>query len=288
VAKQQTSKQYQFVRLVGEERRVGSTLASVSRHWRQDEECFLFVSPHDDDAVIGAGLLIQAALREKVPVHVAIVTDGSQGYCSLDERETISDIRRKETYAAYRALGIKKSNIHWLGYPDCQLTGYMGRRPVRDDDSVSSHGYTGLQNSFTELLRQIRARQVFLPTYADLHPDHRIVYSEMMISCFHASGAIWPELGKPLKRPPYINEMAVYCNFPTPPEFRLKTPMTALGKKLKAIMKFESQKQIASLVKVIERNGPYEYLRPADISLYHPSVYRDQFEEPPGMHGVFR
>jgi LmbE family N-acetylglucosaminyl deacetylase len=276
------------VRLVGEERRVGGTLASVSRHWRQDRECFLFVSPHDDDAVIGGSLMIQAALRENVPVHIAVVTDGSQGYCSLAEKESIGEIRRKETYAAFRTLGVKKSHIHWLGYPDCQLTGYMGRRPARDADAVFAHGYTGLQNSFTELLRKVKANQVFIPTYADLHPDHRIVYGEMMISCFHAAGAIWPELGEPLSAPPYINEMAVYCNFPTPPQLRLRTPMAALGKKLRAIATFASQKQISSIVKVIERNGPYEYFRPADISLYHPSVYRDQFEEPPGMQGIFR
>ena len=34
------------------ERRTGPTLASVSRHWRQQEESFLFISPHDDDVVI--------------------------------------------------------------------------------------------------------------------------------------------------------------------------------------------------------------------------------------------
>ena len=46
----------EFVRLVGNERRVGSRLASVSQNWQGKQQCFLMISPHDDDAVLGAGL----------------------------------------------------------------------------------------------------------------------------------------------------------------------------------------------------------------------------------------
>ena len=70
-------KDIEFVRLVGNERRTGNTLASVSRHWQGDKEHFLFISPHDDDVVLGAGLFIQLAQRENVPVYILIVTDGS-------------------------------------------------------------------------------------------------------------------------------------------------------------------------------------------------------------------
>lgn len=68
---------------------------------REREESFLFVSPHDDDVVIGGGLMILSALKENVPVHAAVVTDGSQGYCSAAEKPKISAIRRKETFAAF-------------------------------------------------------------------------------------------------------------------------------------------------------------------------------------------
>jgi len=113
---------FEFVRLVGSERRVGSTLASVSRQWKQAGERFLFIAPHDDDVIIGGGLLILSSLKEKIPVYVAIVTDGSQGYCSLKERDAISEIRRKETYAAYKTRGGKKKNIIWLNFPSCGLS----------------------------------------------------------------------------------------------------------------------------------------------------------------------
>ena len=97
--------EFQVVRLVGDERRVASTLSGVSKHWQGGKECFLFVSPHDDDAVIGGGLLILLAKKEKVPVHVLVVTDGSMGYCSAGEKNTIAEVRRRETFECYRMLG---------------------------------------------------------------------------------------------------------------------------------------------------------------------------------------
>jgi LmbE family N-acetylglucosaminyl deacetylase len=279
---------FEFVRLVEAERRVGPTLASVSRHWKAAEERFLFISPHDDDVAIGGGLMIQAAVADGVTVHVAVVTDGAQGYCSMEEKDSISDIRRRETFAAYTLLGVPKENIHWLGFPDCQLARYSGRRAATPDDAVQSHGYTGMQHTFTELLRQVRPNQVFLPTVADLHPDHRMVHNELLISCFHATGAIWPELGEPLKSVPYIHELAVYCNFPSPPKLRIYAPAQAMKRKLKAIAAFKSQKQIDKLVEILERGGPWEFQRPIEFSLYNPSLYRDQFDEPPRMRTIFR
>lgn len=280
--------QFEFIRLVESERRVGPTLASVSRHWTEARQCFLFLSPHDDDAIIGGGLMIAAALSEGVPVHVAVVTDGAMGYCSMAEKGRISDIRRKETYASYGLLGVKRQNIHWIGYPDCQLTRYQGRVAAQAGDPDVRQGFTGLQNTFTELLRTVRPTQVFLPTSADLHSDHRIVHSELVISCFHAAGAIWPELGEPLERPPYLHEMAVYCNFPTPPRLQIRAPMAAFKRKLDAIAEFRSQRQIKVLVRLIERGGPLEYLRPVEFELYNSSLYQHMFEEPVPVHRVSR
>jgi len=282
------AKQFEFVRLVGAERRVGPTLASVSRHWKQEKERFLFISPHDDDVVLGGGLMILSALREKVPVHVAVVTDGSMGYCSRKQRATISEIRKEETFAAFKVFGVPKKNILWLGFPDNQLWRFQGRRPATEDDPVQSGGYTGLQQVFTGILRRVRPNQVFLPTSADLHPDHVLVHQELLISCFHAAGEIWPELGKPLPMVPYIHELAVYCNFPSAPRLRIHAPDWAMRKKLQAIAEFKSQRQIARLLAVVERGGPWEYQRPVEFSLYNPSIYRDMFDEPPRLRHIFR
>ncbi len=278
--------EFEFVRLVGNERRVGPTLASVSRHWQGEKECFVFVSPHDDDVVLGSGLLIQLAKRENVPVHILIVTDGSMGYCSEGEKETIVDIRRAEAFECYESLGVPKHNIHWLGFPDCQLTQFRGRFPAGSDDEAAIMNFSGLQNAFTYFLRKIKPIQCFLPTSNDLHPDHRIVHEEFLISLFHSSGNIWPELGVPLDKVPYVHEMGVYCDFPEPPKLRIRTPLNFLENKLKAIGAFRSQKQIDSLVEIVRNGGPEEYLRALEFKLYQPGRYRDLFDEKETMRFV--
>jgi hypothetical protein len=96
---------------------------------------------------------------------------------------------------------------------------------------------------------------------------------------FHSSGDIWPELGDPLERVPYVHEMAVYCDFPTPPRLRITAPESYLHKKMDAITAFKSQKQISSLVEIVRKSGPQEYLRPVEFKLYNPNLYRNAFEE---------
>ncbi len=271
--------EFGFVRLVGDERRTGSKLAEVSRHWQGKKERFMIISPHDDDAVLGAGLLIQLAKRENVPVYILIVTDGSMGYCSAEEKNNIAEIRRNESLECYQSLGIPKQNIIWLGFADCQLNEYRGRRTAEPKSLAEIRGYTGLQNSFTYHLRKIKPTQCFLPTSNDLHPDHRIIYDEFLISLFHAAGNIWPELGKPLSNAPYVNTFAVYCDFNATPTLRMRAPMSYLENKLKAISAFRSQKQISSLIENVRHCGPEEYIRAIDFKLYHPAKYHNQFEE---------
>jgi len=270
---------FEFVRLVGTERRMADTLAGVSRHWQGEKERFLFISPHDDDVILGAGLLIQLAQRENVPIHVLIVSDGAMGYCSEEQKENISDIRREETYESFLSLGVPRENIVWMGFPDCRLSYFSGRRPANPDDTTDIEGYVGLQNSFTHWIRKIAPTQCFLPTSSDLHPDHKIVHEELLISLFHSAGNIWPELGEPVKKVPYVHEMGVYCDFPAPPNLRMQTPRSLLEKKLDAIAAFKSQQQIASLIDVVRRSGPYEYLRELNFELYQPAAYYDMFEK---------
>lgn len=277
--KKEQSEKFKYIRLVGEERRKGNTLKEVSRTWQDEKECYAFFSPHDDDVILGAGLFMQLAQQEGVPVHVIIVTDGSMGYCSEAEKETISEIRKKETYDCYQSLGIPKDHIHWLGFPDSGLNPYRGRRASSPTDPGQFAGYTGLQNAFTQVLRHIRPTQCFIPTYNDLHPDHKITYDELLISLFHAGGSIWPELGEPLDKTPYVHEMAIYCDFPEPPTLRISTDDACLEKKLEAIRAFKSQKQIASIIEGVRASGPYEYIRSLNFHLYQPRRYYDLFEK---------
>lgn len=270
--------EYRITKISGVRRESSAKLKDIFTGWKEGGEKFLFVSPHDDDAVLGSALMMQKAINDGVDVYISIVTDGSMGYCSEAEKDTIAQIRREETYRCYEELGVPGDNISWLGFPDCRINLYRGRRQAVENDPSIISGFTGIQNAFTSLIREIKPTRCFLPTIADLHPDHQIVYEEFMISMFHANGTIWPELGEPIKSVPDVYEMGVYCDFPQQPDIQIATSDEHLDKKVDAINKFASQTQIGSLIEIVKRNGAFEYFRSIGFNLYSPSKYRILFE----------
>lgn len=255
-----------------------SSLAELFDDWKGSSERWLFIVPHDDDACIGAGLLLQLAVKADVSVSVIITTDGSMGYCSIEQRDSIVAIRQKETVAGLRILGVDA--VEWLGFPDCDLVRHQGRRAAASGTPFQIAGFSGLQNSYTCALRRIRPTRLFLPSANDLHPDHKIVYQEALISVFHAEGAIWPELGAPLSSLPSIYEMAIYCAFPGPPHIKLEGSRESFRRKLDSIGAFRSQVQIGRIVESVRAAGPLEYFREADLKFYSPEIYLPLFETP--------
>src|SRR5215204_3047861 len=81
------SQQFQFTRLQdGKKQRLATLADAIGMTKTGARETWLFVSPHDDDLVIGAGLWMQAAVQADVDVQVLVVTDGRMGYCTLEQR----------------------------------------------------------------------------------------------------------------------------------------------------------------------------------------------------------
>jgi len=269
----------QITRLVDGEKRRTTSIAEALEADDLARETWLFACPHDDDIIIGGGLWLAAAIEAGVGAHLVIATDGRMGYCTAAQRATIVQTREAETYAAYQHVGLPREQIHFLGFPDCNLAVFQGRRPLRPGDAYAPRiaDHTGLTNSFTHILRKIRPDRVVVTAPTDLHPDHQIVHSELMICLFHASGAIWPELGEPAPLP-VVYEQAVYCDFAEPPDMQLKADQAMFDRKLAAIAEFRSQQQIGQLVDRMREAGPIEYLREADFHLYDPSAYHGLFD----------
>jgi LmbE family N-acetylglucosaminyl deacetylase len=254
--------------------------AEVLPHWQGAKECWLFISPHDDDVVAGAGLTFQVGLALGAAVHAVVATDGRMGYCRLPQRTTISKVREAEARASFALLGLPAENLYFLGYPDCNLNAYRGRHLSTDGSPTEIEGAGGMQNAFCHVLRKVRPTRVFLPTSTDLHPDHRIVHEEVLISLFHAQGTIWPELGPPIAEVPTVYEFAVYCDFPEAPQIRIDTPACMLEKKLDGIRAYASQEQIEAIVAIQRDVGPIEYLRELRFNLYSPRQYHSLFARP--------
>lgn len=268
---------YTFTRRTDKKLDRHDTLGGIFNNADIARETWLFACPHDDDIAIGGGLWMKAACEAGVDVHLLAATDGRMGYCTLEQRDAIAEIRTAELYDSCAKLGLTdRGKIHLLGFPDCNLGQYLGRRPAVAGDP-QAEGYTGLQNAFVQKLRAIRPTRLLMPSPMDYHPDHQIVYNEMQISIFHAAGAIWPELGEPTAVPE-VYDMAIYCDFPSPPTLQLRCGPAEFQSKLDAIAAYQSQKQIEILVKQVANAGAYEYLREVNFKFYSSLAYKDLFE----------
>lgn len=266
-----------YSRRTGGSTQVITNIADLLPGWQGERECWMFVSAHDDDIVTGAGLTFQVGMAEGAQVHAVVTTDGRMGYCKFTQRRSISDIRNAEAERSFQTLGLPLDRLHFLHFPDCNLNPYRGRHFATIGDPTEVEGASGLQNAYPHILRQIHPTRLFLPTLSDLHPDHRIVNEEMLISLFHAQGNIWPELGPPIETIPAVYEYATYCDFPEPPQLRIVTPPAMLETKLQAIRAYASQEQIDVLIDVQRDAGPQEYIREVKFNFYSPKQYEKLF-----------
>lgn len=266
---------YNLMKRQGDNITSGSMLKDAFDNWSGSNERWLFVAPHDDDLCLGAGLLMQKALEEGIPMHILITTDGRMGYGQSTPKEEIVEVRKRETLESFKILDI--DDVRWLNFPDGSLNQHTGIKEAEPNDPCVIEGHTGMQNAYTYYLRKFKPTRVFVPAGSDLHPDHKIVYQELLISLFHASGDIWPQLGPQLTEVPAIYEMAIYCDFPGEPTIKLEAPESAFNKKLDSILAYQSQQQIAALVENVRQSGPIEFYRPADFNLYVPSKYEGLF-----------
>ena len=251
-------------------------LGIIFNNWKGNEqEHFVFVVPHDDDVIIGGSLIIQKAIKDGVKVSVVITTDGSMGYCTEEQRDSIKDIRYNETVEGLKIIGIE--NYEWLNFPDCDTSNYIGRRIAKEGDPCIIDGCTGIENAYTHTLRKLKPTRLFVPAGSDLNMDHKVVYDELLMSVFHATGTIWPNLGEPLQWLPQVYEMAVYCDFDQDPNIKITGDQDALNKKLDSILAFKSQTQIAVLVEATRKSGSVEYYRDIKFNLYSPNNYKNLF-----------
>lgn len=261
----------------------GTSFADVFSDWRPGQESFVFFAPHDDDAAISVGLLIAEARRQNIPVRIIVVTDGRNGYVSLRDRANIIERRAEETYASYAELGVSRTEIVFLNFPDGNLQNFYGRRVAHTGEPTDAHGFTGLENHFVRELRRrvkmngfdVSPSRVFVPSAADYHQDHVAVAREVPISLFHAMGGIWPECGEKIERVPFLYWHCVYCKLPDnkEPNIRLVGSPAAFEQKMRAVEAYNSQGQIAAMMEGLRQAPPVEYLLEESFSLYHPGVY---------------
>lgn len=116
------------------------------------------ISPHPDDEVLGAGGLIEKALRERVLVEVVAVSDGESSHPAShsDVAPRLAHVRAEESRVALRRLGGNESMISQLHLPDGKIAQH--RRE--------------LDHALSNVL--LPDDLCVAPWRADGHPDHNV------------------------------------------------------------------------------------------------------------------
>ena len=128
------------------------------------DEVLAVMSPHDDDAILGAGYAILAAQKAGAEVFIVIFCRGDAGYSTIEEKETIEEVRKKETYECYSRLGIDRDHIIRMNYPDFSAIGHWGWTTAGEKP--------GDMQTILPFLRENHVTRVMIPNHYHEHIDH--------------------------------------------------------------------------------------------------------------------
>ncbi|NLJ41972.1 MAG: PIG-L family deacetylase [Clostridiales bacterium] len=216
--------------------------------WEKGNERVAVFSPHDDDALIGAGYAISAAMAEGAEVFIVIFCQGDCGYSVPEQKDTIVDIRRKENISSYGSLGIPAKNIIRFEYPDFSVVNREGYH--------LPGGGTGSFPLIFDLIREHKITRVLVPNDYREHIDHTAAFNMASYDIVQAGDPIISDKGQPQKVKS-IHQYSVWADFS--PEDMLVTaldrdsiranrailcPSSVEDNIRVAIEKFESQGQI--------------------------------------------
>jgi LmbE family N-acetylglucosaminyl deacetylase len=185
----------------------------------------LIIAPHPDDETISSAGIILRAKQNRDSVRVVLVTNGDGFGDVLDETiiarfrsgdhgVQIGYKRQLESIRAMKVLGLDRSEINFLGYPDggiSQMWLENWSKPYYSihtksnfspyDNSYSlNSSYTGenLANDIANILESYKPTLIITPSYYDFHPDHRgstnFVISEL--EKFRKNNVKWVDYAK--------------------------------------------------------------------------------------------
>jgi len=207
----------------------------------------LIFAPHPDDEVIGTAGVIQKALQDGAKVKVALFTNGDNNelaFIVYEKRLTLrkgefihlGEVRRKESLAALEFLGLKQSDIVFMGYPDFGtmeiLTKYWGKtKPYRSmfprqtavpyPEALSPNApYVGesILKDIKKVISEFKPTKIFVSHPVDMNRDHRALYVFLRI-------ALW-DLGNAIQSPEVFPYIIHVVKWPLPRGYH---PNLALG-----------------------------------------------------------
>jgi len=245
--------------------------------WKKAERVAFF-SPHDDDALLGAGHLIQATMRSGGVPSVFVFCRGDAGYSTPGEKKGIVQRRKREAVGAYGLLGVRKQDIRFLDVPDFSLLARLDRRPPWGK---------GVFDRIISTLRHERISRIVFSSGHLEHWDHTAVFYAGVYTSPQAQDPILADLGEPFPAKSYL-AYSVWGDFEPATEGRdVRADLGILATEedekrvIDAIKEFSSQariiKNIVAHRKKRRTQGGYLELYKS-IGLRQPIDYSPYFE----------
>ena len=154
-----------------------------------ENEVLAVMSPHDDDALIGAGYAMLAAQAAGADVYIVIFCRGDAGYSTVEEKDTIEAVREAETFECYKRLGIPADHILRLGFPDFSAFCNIGWE--------KADGTPGDMPVILEFFRNKKVTRVMVPNHHREHIDHTAAHIMSSFDVPQAGDAALVDHGTP-------------------------------------------------------------------------------------------
>ena len=154
-----------------------------------ENEVLAVMSPHDDDAIIGAGYAMLAAKNAGADVYVVIFCRGDAGYSTVAEKKTIEKVRKKETFDCYERLGIPRDHILRMDFGDFSAFGNIGW--------TKADGNPGDMPRILRFFREKKVTRVMVPNHHREHIDHTAAHIMSSFDVPQAGDAALVDYGTP-------------------------------------------------------------------------------------------
>jgi LmbE family N-acetylglucosaminyl deacetylase len=143
-------------------------------------------APHPDDEILCCSNLMADKKQKNENVKVVFLTNGDAlNGVSFEEAREYGRLRKRESTEALASLGLGKSDLFFLNFPDGQLQVLdmegETRSPFTDQNkSLGGHVFpyspytrVRLKQNIREILKRWNVTEVYLPSKKDNHSDHR-------------------------------------------------------------------------------------------------------------------
>ena len=151
-----------------------------ARDIMKENHNILIFEAHSDDCVIGMGGAVQYLKDLGYNIVLITFTTGETAYPSVEMKENIASIRKKENENALSIIGVDQ-HIQWD----------YGCQAVEDTREV--------HQKCIEEIRRTRPRFIFTHSPDDKHRDHRAISSTVSEAWWKATEGVLADRGEPFR-----------------------------------------------------------------------------------------